>query len=309
MNIIDLLQHTARLMWGKKHLMVLGTLFVIVTSGLRFQDILAGPLVKPLFALYDIPTDLLPLADYRWLADLLIWVEAHGLAGWLSLVIGVMLLGIVVGITAIVVRGALIASAGAADTITGLGAALKVSWRKTWRLIIIASIPPIPVTIAAILIVILTTVVITQAGGIDALAGSEELHLQLGGGLAIASVIILLPFSIVTFLLGLLSTMADRACVLGDRKVVESYRRGWEVLRANAPSAALLALLHLVAGSLIGSLLFLPGMLSMLCFAVVPLLWIVEGIEKSFFITMWTLAWREWTGNEPDGFIEQTPAV
>jgi len=309
-NITDLLQRTAYLIWNKKHLMVLGTLFVIVTSGVRFQDMLVGPLIKPLFALYDVPADWLPIADYEWFASLLIWVEAHGLAGWLSLVIGVMLLGIVVGVTAIVARGALIASAGEVSTITNLGAALKISWRKAWRLIIIASIPPIPVTIAVILIVILVTVVIQHSGGIDELAGSEELQVQIGGVLMIASAIILLPFSVVTFALGLLSTLADRACILEDCKVIESYRRGWEMLRGNVASAVLLALLHIVAGSVIGSLLFVPEMLSMLCFAVVPLLWIVEGIEKTFFITMWTLAWREWTGGGPSEFvIEQAPAV
>ena len=297
MNYIDLLQRTAHIMWNKKHLMALGTLFVIVTGGVRLQDVLVGPLIKPLLALFDIPADLLPLADYEWLIRLLIWGEAHGLGGWLSLVIGVVLLGILLGVTAIVTRGSLIASAAQADKGEGtsLGSALKTGWRKAWRLIIIASIPPIPITIAIIIIVILVTVVVTQSGGIDALTRSEELQLQVGGGLAVVSTIILIPFSIATFALGLLSTLADRACVLEDCKVLEAYRRGWEVLHADFASAFLLALLHLVVGSTIGSLLALPEMLSMFCFAIVPLVWIVDGIEKTFFIALWTLVWREWT--------------
>lgn len=299
MNIIDLLQRTARTLWARKHLMVLGTLFVIVTSGVGLQDVLIGPLVKPLFALFDLPGNLLPPTNNDWLIRLLEWVDAHGTAGWASVVIGALLAGIAVGVIAIVARGALIASAGAVDTPIGLGAALKAGWRKAWRLIIIASIPPIPVTVAAILLVVLATVVIQQAGGVDALARSEALQQQIGGGLLVASIAILFPFSIITYALGLLSTLADRACVLENRRVIDSYRRGWEMLRTNIGSALLLALLHLIAGSVIGAALALPGMLSILCLAVVPLLWIVYGIEKAFFVTLWTLAWREWAATHP----------
>lgn len=297
MNIADLLQRTAHTIWTKKYLVVLGTVFVIVTSGLRLQDLLFGPVIKPLFELFDLPgTELLPVTNTDWLARLLRWVAEHGTAGWASLVIGVVLLGMSIGVIAIVVRGALIASAGAVDNPTGLVDALKAGLSKAWRLIIIASIPPIPVTIAAILIVVLATIVIRQAGGVNSLSGSEALQQQIGGGLLAASLVILFPCSIVAYALGLLSTLADRACVLEDRRVIESYRRGWEMLRANMESAVVLALLHLIAGSVIGSALVLPGILSMLCFAITPLLWIAYGIEKAFFITLWTLAWRQWTG-------------
>lgn len=311
MNIIDLIQRAASTIEARKHLMVLGMLFVIVTSGIRLQDQLIGPMLKPLFALFDLPANLLPPDNTNWIIQLLIWVEAHGTAGWIGLVAGVVVLGISIGVIAIVARGALIASAGAVDTPISLGAALKAGWRTAWRLIIIASIPPIPVTIAAILIVVLATVVIQRAGGVNALAGSAELQQQIGGGLLAASMVILFPFSVVTYALGLLSTLADRACVLEDRRVIESYRRGWEMLRANSGSAVLLALLHLVASSLIASALALPGMLSLVCSAVTPLLWIAHGIETSYFVTLWTLAWREWAGSEPAGNtpIEKIPAV
>jgi hypothetical protein len=222
----------------------------------------------------------------------------------------VVLLGILVSVIAIVAKGALIASAGAVDVSIGIGAALQAGWRKAWRLLLIASIPPIPVTIAAILIVVLATIVIQQAGGVDALSDSAELRQQIGGGLLIASMVILFPFSIATYALGLLSTLADRACMLEDRRVIESYRRGWEMLRANMASAVLLALLHLIAGSVIGSALALPGLLVMVCFAVAPLLWIAHGIEKAFFVTLWTLAWQEWaatpTSTQPVRFDAPT---
>lgn len=295
MDYVNLLRRTARTIWARKHLMVLGTLFVIVTSSVRLQDMLIGPLIKPLLHLYDIPSDWLPLADYDWFARLLAWVEAHGIAGWAGLVVGSVLLGITLGVIAIVSRGALIASAGAVDTPISLGAALKAGWRKAWRLIIIASIPPIPVTIAAILIVVLATVVIKQAGGVDVVSSSADLQRQVGGGLLVASTVLLFPFIVATYVLGLLSTLADRACVLENCRVIESYRRGWEMLRLNVKSAAMLALLHLIAGSVIGSALALPDMLSVLCFAVAPLLWIANGVVLAFFITLWTLAWREWT--------------
>ncbi len=286
--------------------MVLGTVFVIVTSGVRLEDMLIGPLIKPLLALLEFPgAGQLLLANTDWLGRLLGWVDVHGTAGWASLVIGVVLLGIAAGVTAIVARGALIASAGAVEPSIGLGAALRAGWGKAWRLILIASIPPIPVTIAAILIVVLATMVIKLTGGVEALAGSAELQQQVGGGLLIASMVVLFPFLIVTYALGLLSTLADRACMLEDQRVIASYRRGWEMLRANGGSAVMLTLLHLVASSVIGSALALPGMLSMLCFAIMPLLWIAHGIETTFFVTLWTLAWREWAAAPPAG--EPTP--
>ncbi len=134
MNVADLIKHTANTIWARKHLMVLGTVFVIVTSGLRLEDLLLGPLIKPLFALFDLPgADLLPVANTDWLARLLEWVDAHGTAGWASLVIGVLLLGVTVGVISIVMQGALIASAGSVDEPLSLGAALRAGWRKAWR--------------------------------------------------------------------------------------------------------------------------------------------------------------------------------
>ncbi|MBN1429484.1 MAG: hypothetical protein JXB07_14010 [Anaerolineae bacterium] len=300
MDIINLIRRTLHVIWTKKYLMVLGTVFVIVTRGVRLQDMLIGPVLKPLLELCGVPNaERLPLADYVWFIRFLVWISEHGIVGWIGLIIGTLLVAIMLGIVAIVARGALIASAGETETPINWKGAIKAGWRKAWRLLIIASIPPIPVTVAAILIVILAAVVILQVGGVDALSRSADLQQQVGGGLMVASMVILFPFFIATYILALLSTLAERACVLEDRQVFESYRRGWEILRANFVPAALLALLHIVIETLIGPLLTVPEILSMFCLVLMPLVWIVGGIEISFFITLWTLAWCEWATVQP----------
>jgi hypothetical protein len=42
--------------------------------------------------------------------------------------------------------------------------------------------------------------------------------------------------------------------------------------------------------------LLLPGLILVLCCVLWPLLLLIQGTKVAYFSTMWTLAWREWTG-------------
>jgi hypothetical protein len=172
--------------------------------------------------------------------------------------------------------------------------ALRTGWQRAWQMILIASIPPIPITIAGIVLVVIITITLQQAGGLEVISASQDLQKQLTGTLVVVSSMILLPFLLITFLLNLLCGLAYRACITENKGVIASYRRAWNILRSNFISALLLAILHLTIRTVIHSGLTIPAIFSSFCFAVSPLLWIINGIVQAFFFTLWTLAWREW---------------
>jgi hypothetical protein len=115
-------------------------------------------------------------------------------------------------------------------------------------------------------------------------------------------------FSIV---LDILAGLAGRACMLEDKGVLESYGRGWEVLSNNFGSAFVLALIQIGISLGLGVLLCLPAAFLAICCFLLPILWVINGAIQAYFSTVWTLAWRQWTGGEPAGsfVIEKAPAV
>ena len=97
--------------------------------------------------------------------------------------------------------------------------------------------------------------------------------------------------------------------VVEETGVLDSYRRSVQVIRENGTEFIALFLLRVGVGILIFVLLFLPGMLMALCCLLWPLLLLVQGFIAAYFSTMWTLAWREWTGLPPasDSDVETLP--
>jgi hypothetical protein len=57
-----------------------------------------------------------------------------------------------------------------------------------------------------------------------------------------------------------------------------------------------LFLLQIVIGAVLAVMLFLPGLVMVLCCILWPVLLLIRGGIAAYFSTMWTLAWREWTG-------------
>jgi hypothetical protein len=104
---------------------------------------------------------------------------------------------------------------------------------------------------------------------------------------------ILVPIAVV---LSALRTFANRACMLEERGVFASYRRGVEVLLENIGPTLVLFLLQVAISIGLEIVLFLPGVVMALCCALWPVLLLVQGAITSYFSTVWTLAWREWTG-------------
>ncbi len=229
----------------------------------------------------------------RWLL-----VEAYRLGppGWVGLAAAAVVVLIILGLILILARGALIAAASEADTGNqpAAGAALALAWRRAWRLIVIASIPAIPVTVAAIVVVLLAVAVVSRVGAVELMEGPQALQRRVLSGLGLASVILLCPFMAITVALGMLRHLADRACMLEDSGVLESYRRGWRAARANSGSALILLGFTLAAQTALGSAIGLIRGLAVICAAGLPLLWLINGTMRAYFIILWTLAWRSW---------------
>ncbi len=299
MNFRTLLERTFRLIRDHPPLIALGTLIAILSAELgRLLDILLSPRRAGLPAA---PTLSSLLAELRpGLLDpiqrLFQTVGARfGLAGMVGLAIVLLLLAIAVGVLILMARGALIAYAGRAPAAgaPGLSSALRAGWRRVWRLIIIASIPPIPITAGAIILAIAATLMILQAGGLE-IANQPDVQQRIAGPLAVISLCVLGPLGLLAFILSLFRPLADRACVLEDRTVIASYRRSWEVVRQHFGEVAILALIHLALQVVVWAVLLIPRLLLSMCIPLVIPIWLVLGLLKTVFITLWTLAWLGW---------------
>jgi len=201
---------------------------------------------------------------------------------------------IVVGVVGLFTAGALIAgtASGSRGSNASVNEMLRSGWRSAWRLILIASIPPIPVLIGGIGTLIGTALYLrstTAPGDVDGmlrlLIGSRGLHSTL---LAANTLPVLLSASLF-FLQGL----AMRACVLNGASPTEAYRLAWRTLwRRPGLWALMLAIIgvlrSLILGLFLGAALILPWGLLYRPFAL-----LISGAGFAFFSICWTLAWLD----------------
>lgn len=190
-------------------------------------------------------------------------------------------------------RGALIAGVSTIDAggTSSFSTAFSAAWQKGWRLIGIAVIPAIP----GLVLALIALVTAASMAGLGSLFDSDFVRAPLAGlGILFAVLAcILIP---ITLVLGLVQTFANRACMIEDRSVLESYQRGLAVLVDNLGSAIVLFLIQIAVGIVIGILLFVPGLLLFLCCIFWPVLLAIRGAISAYFSSLWTLAWRNWTG-------------
>jgi hypothetical protein len=84
--------------------------------------------------------------------------------------------------------------------------------------------------------------------------------------------------------------------MLEDQGVFAAYKRGLNVLVENIGQAILLFVLQVVINLGIGLAMILIGPVMVLCCILWPVLILIQGAIAAYFSTMWTLAWRDWTG-------------
>ncbi len=213
--------------------------------------------------------------------------------GVIVLVIGVILVGLALWVVSTVARGGLIAGVSAVDDgrPSSFSQAWNAGWHKGWRLLGIGILPVIP----GFLLTLIALVFGLGVAGVSYYAGEDMIGVPFAGLSVIVTglVCILVP---VMLILMLLRTFANRACMLEDLGVFGSYRRGLQVLLDNVGPALILFLIRIPIGIGIAVVGLLPGLLFALCCLLWPLLILVQGAISAYFSTMWTLAWRSWTG-------------
>lgn len=183
--------------------------------------------------------------------------------------------------------------------------AWRAGWQKAWRLIGIGILPAIPGVVAFVV----------GAGLIGAFINVESMmadglgKLSAGSGLILTALMVWCIAGLVALALGLLQTFADRACMLEDTNVFESYGRGWQVLRDNLGEVFILFLIRIGIGIALFILLIVPSIVlaCLICIGWIILL-LINGALEAYFSTMWTLAWRHWT-RRGELVIEQAPTV
>jgi hypothetical protein len=221
-----------------------------------------------------------------------------------ALVCVVLIVGIVLWAISTIARGGLIASV---DTIeSGEKSSFRHSWsagwQKAWTLLGIGLLPAIP----GLILFVVGLLAFGAYGGIFALFDEEFAQFTaVGLGITIALfACILVPIMLV---LSILRNFAERACMLENLGVIDAYRRGTSVLRANLGEAIILFLLQIVIFIVLGVLFLLGGFILVLCCFLWPLLLVVQGFISAFVSALWTLAWRTWTGEPP--MVEKAPAA
>jgi hypothetical protein len=206
-----------------------------------------------------------------------------------------LMVGIALWVVSTIARGGLIAGASTIDAgaASSFSQAWSAGWRKGWTLLGIGILPAIPGFI--LLVIGLGTAGMLAGVYGYGLTGEGIAPLLLSGPAVILAALacILLPLAL---LLSLLQTLANRACILEDLGVFASYRRGIAVLLENIGPALVLFLIQIAIGIAVGIAMFIPGILILLCCVLWPLLLLINGAKTAYFSTLWTLAWRQWTG-------------
>jgi hypothetical protein len=222
----------------------------------------------------------------------------------LALVCVGLIAGIVLWAISTIARGGLIAGVDAVES--GQESSFRQSWGaawdKVWTLLGIGIIPGIP----GLILFIAGLFALGGYGGLVTFFNEEVA--QIGGaglGITIAALVcIVIP---IVLILSILRNFAERACMLEDLGIIESYQRGMSVLRENIGEAIILFLLQIVIFVILGILAFLPGLVMALCCLLWPLLLVVQGAMSAFVSSLWTLAWRTWTGEPPK--LQEAPSA
>jgi len=233
--------------------------------------------------------------------------EIAGLTVGVFIALGcvVLFFGIVLWAISSIARGGMIASVDSIESgeKSGFTHSWSAGWHKKWTLLGIGIIPAIP----GLILFVIGVMALGVYGGIYALFG-DGISPEFGaGGLAVTVFCLACVFVPVMLVLSILRNFAERACMLEDLGVVDSYRRGTSVLKSNIGEAIVLFLLQIGIFIVLGLILFVPGIILVFCCCLWPLLFVLQGAISAWLSALWTLAWRTWNGEPP--LVEKSPAA
>lgn len=222
----------------------------------------------------------------------------------IALICVALVIGIVLWAISTIARGGMVAGVDAVEN--GEESSFRQSWSAGWAkagtLLGIGILPGIP----GLFLFVGGLLALGGYGGLVTFFDEEVAQIGTTGlGLTMAAMVcIIVP---IILILSILRNFAERACMLEDLGIIESYQRGTSVLRENIGEAILLFLIQIVIFVVLGVVAFLPGLVMALCCLLWPLLLVVQGAMSAFVSSVWTLAWRTWTGEPPK--VEEIPST
>lgn len=179
-----------------------------------------------------------------------------------------------------------------------LAHALNAAWRHVWTLLGISFVSLVPILL----------VTGTLMGGVWAIMALSVLG---GMFLGFGTVALLGGFCCLVVPLMWLSSiwilMAQQACVNEGLGVFAAYQRGLDVLKAHLGSAILVFLIQMGIGVVVGLPFGVVSALDSIAWiwklVLLPFMWALTGVSSAYSFTLWTLAWRQWTGAAEAGRV------
>lgn len=252
-------------------------------------------------------------------------------------------IALVIWVLSIIARGGLISAANQIED-TDLSS-FRQGWqagRETmWRMLGVSLVQGIPGLLVAAVVAILFVLgafAFLGTAGPGGFANPPD-ELLAGSGLILLCLIpIMCIFALVSLALSILRPFADRACVMEDEPVFAAYRRGWEVLRDNFVDSLVLGIIRFFTGLVVGFVVAVPLLIlgliagvsfgfgalasgpealsglagpviaALVCGGLIFLViaTVVGAVLTTFFSSMWTLAYREFVGTQPQ--VDIAPA-
>jgi hypothetical protein len=234
------------------------------------------------------------------------WFQSIPEEAWIAIAIGlvcvILLLALVFWVLAVIGNGGLIAAfqmAETGETVT-LGSAFQKGMGYFWKLLAVQLILGLA-TLLIFLPVILGAV------------GLSVLTLGIGMICLIPLICLLIPLGIIITIYTLLTQIS---LIVEDLDIASAFRRGWEVLRSKPGEIAVMGLILVVGGFVVGLILAIPFVLLALplitglimgsdsssiaglsvtvvgILLYLPVLLVASGIMRTFITGSWTLTYR-----------------
>jgi len=226
------------------------------------------------------------------------------------------LIGIALWVVSVIARGGLIAGVQQVEDegSTTFGRAWRVGVKRFWTLFGINILVAVPIIL--MWLVFAGALAASIVGIVEGSETSDPLAALGVGGIGCAGLFCCLAV-IVTFVVSLIQTYAERAAVLEGMGWIEAFKRGWQVLKTNIGPTLIFWLIFVVIGMIVGGVVLVGVMAIALpviglftttdvgAWILVPICGgglfaiilgaLIGSVVNTFTSATWTLAYRQLT--------------
>lgn len=298
MDYLEILKKAFNITWKNKYLWILGFLVALVGGGNNFNSSFSNQSSSQEWA-----------GAGKWLESYLIVI--------LFIVLILFVLWFIFWILSIMAQGGLVGAANGIESgeEMGLGKAFAIGAHYFWRTL------GISILLGLVIFIMVMVFVVPMVVGIIMIAVQGK---QAAAAL-VASLICLIPaFLLLVFLLmivgaviGVIHNYAIRYAIILDKKVIESIKEAWGLIKDCKTETLIMFLLLLLTSSLYGMAMVIPGLIFGLpsifmiiagaagksvpllafgAFGIMVLVFVLavfKGVYEVFHSSAWTLTFRE----------------